>query len=245
MRWRSDWPPGADFGAVGNSRKGTEHQAENLAIFRKHAKRGEAIHAKDGANFLQQELPGDGSGNREIATEPQLGIALGFFGVVGKQPEIVAGHDFAAEQIGPVFGVFAKILDDKPLLSVQCFVVNDQFCGSATKRLVATEKIAGEGLSFLPTVESITGDEQQYPDSSDHFVDEDLEGKVCEGVRPLSFEERMQSRGGRSADEFRAVVSKQSHPAIEAIAAVDVVVSDGLYGERFASLGKAAVMSSH
>ena len=143
----------------------------------------------------------------------------------------MAGHDVAAEQIAPVFCVFAKILGDKSLWGGERFVVNHEVCGTAAKSLVATEKIAGEGFCFLSTVEPITSDEQQHPDAGHHFVDEDLEGEVCKGVRLFGGEERMQAFGGRGADEFGGVGSEHSHPAIEAVAAVDVIVSDGLYGD--------------
>ncbi len=193
MRWLSGRPSGADFGAVGDPRKGTEHQTEDLAVVGLDVKSGEGIHTEDGADFLEQELPRDGSGNREVACESQLGITLCFFRVVGERPEIVARHDFAAEQIGPDFGVLAKILNDESLWGGERFVVNDQFCGTATKRLEATEKIASEGFGFLSTVEPITSDEQQHPDAGDHFVDEDLEGEVCERVRRFVGKERMQA----------------------------------------------------
>ena len=52
-------------------------------------------------------------------------------------------------------------------------------------------------------------------------------------------------RASGIADEAGGVVCEEPHPAIETVAAVNVVVADGLHGDGFPAFDDAAAIGGH
>jgi hypothetical protein len=91
-------------------------------------------------------------------------------------------------------------------------------------------------------VESVAGHEECQPDPCGGFVEQDV---LCE------IHQRMQSRLNGSlipTPRWRwriRMAGQQPHPAIEAIAADDITVANGLHGQQIPMFAEATAIGGH